>query len=99
MTYVTPLPLDAITDSEMLELISQARVLGVPDDLFPRIIWRAPEQAKPIIRFADEPHAGQCRSSAEGNHTRAARALCQREIFCVPSLAQSSGVGLVRATH
>src|SRR5262249_1481427 len=50
MTYVTPLPLDAITDSEMLELISQARVLGVPDDLFPRIIWRAPEQAKPIMR-------------------------------------------------
>jgi alkylhydroperoxidase family enzyme len=50
MTYVTPLPLEAITDPEMLELIAQARAVGVPDDLFPRIISRAPEQAKPIMR-------------------------------------------------
>ena len=50
MTYVTPLPLEAISDPEMLELMSQARAVGVPDDLFPRIIWRAPEQAKPIMR-------------------------------------------------
>ena len=45
MTYVTPLRLEAITDPEMLELIAQARAVGVPDDLFPRIISRAPEQA------------------------------------------------------
>ena len=50
MTYVTPLPLEAITDPEMLELIAQARAVGVPDDLFPRIISHAPEQAKPIMR-------------------------------------------------
>ena len=50
MTYVTPLPLTAIADPEMLELIAQARAIGVPDDLFPRIAWRAPEQCKPIMR-------------------------------------------------
>jgi hypothetical protein len=50
MTHIAPLPLEAITDPEMLELIAQGEVLGVPDDLFPRLIARAPAQAKPIMR-------------------------------------------------
>lgn len=50
MTHVAPLPREAITDPEMLALMAQSEVLGVPDDLFPRIIARAPEQAKPFMR-------------------------------------------------
>jgi alkylhydroperoxidase family enzyme len=50
MTHIAPLPLEAIADPEMLELITQAKALGVPDDLFPRLIARAPAQAKPIMR-------------------------------------------------
>jgi hypothetical protein len=34
----------------MLELIAQGEALGVPDDLFPRLIARAPDQAKPLMR-------------------------------------------------
>jgi hypothetical protein len=50
MTYIAPLPRKAITDPEMLELIAQSEALGVPDDLFPRLIARAPAQAKPLMR-------------------------------------------------
>lgn len=50
MTYVAPLPREAISDPEMKDLINQSEALGVPDDLFPRIVARAPEQAKPIMR-------------------------------------------------
>jgi alkylhydroperoxidase family enzyme len=50
MTHIAPLPLEAITDPEMLDLIAQANALGVPDDLFPRLVARAPAQAKPIMR-------------------------------------------------
>jgi alkylhydroperoxidase family enzyme len=50
MTYVPPLPREAITDPEMREMIAQGETLGVPDDLFPRIAARAPEQAKPFMR-------------------------------------------------
>jgi alkylhydroperoxidase family enzyme len=50
MTYVAPLPRDAITDPEMLDLIEQSEALGVPDDLFPLLVARAPEQAKPFMR-------------------------------------------------
>ncbi len=57
MTYVTPLPRAAISDPEMRDLIAQAEALGVPDDLFPRIIARAPEQAKPLMRALLMSHA------------------------------------------
>jgi alkylhydroperoxidase family enzyme len=57
MTYIAPLPSDAITDPEMLGLMSEARELGVPDDVFARIISRAPEQAKPIMRALLMSHA------------------------------------------
>ena len=50
MTNISPLPREAITDPEMLELIAQCEALGVPNDLFPRLVARAPEQAKPLMR-------------------------------------------------
>ncbi|HYC17247.1 MAG TPA: hypothetical protein VEC94_08575 [Pseudolabrys sp.] len=50
MSYIAPLPRDAIADPEMVELIAQCEALGVPDDVFPRIVARAPEQAKPLMR-------------------------------------------------
>ena len=50
MTFVTPLPREAISDPEMRQLIARSEALGVPDDLFPRILARAPEQAKPLMR-------------------------------------------------
>lgn len=57
MTHVVPLPRDAVTDPEMLELMAAAEALGVPDDLFARIVARAPEQAKPIMRALLLSHA------------------------------------------
>ncbi len=50
MTHIAPLPREAITDPELLDLIAQGEALGVPDDLFPRILARAPAQAKPMMR-------------------------------------------------
>jgi len=57
MTYVTPLPREAITDPELRDLIAQSEALGVPDELFPHIIARAPEQAKPFMRALLMSHA------------------------------------------
>jgi hypothetical protein len=50
MTNIAPLPKEAITDSELKALIAEGEALGVPDDLFPRILARAPEQAVPLMR-------------------------------------------------
>ncbi len=50
MTHIAPLPREAITDPEMRQLIAQSEALGMPDDLFPRLAARAPEQAKPFVR-------------------------------------------------
>ena len=50
MTHISPLPLDAITDPEMLAMMEQARELGTADDLFVRLASRAPVQAKAILR-------------------------------------------------
>jgi alkylhydroperoxidase family enzyme len=50
MTHIAPLPKDAITDPELKALIAKSTELGVPDDLFPRILARAPEQAVPLMR-------------------------------------------------
>jgi alkylhydroperoxidase family enzyme len=57
MTYVAPLPRDAITDPEMKELIARSEALGVPDDLFPRIAARSPDLAKPFMRALIMSHA------------------------------------------
>jgi alkylhydroperoxidase family enzyme len=50
MTRIAPLPREAITDPEMVALIEQSEALGVPTDLFARIVARAPAQAKPTMR-------------------------------------------------
>jgi len=57
MTYIAPLSRDKISDPEMIELIAQSEKLGVPDDLFPRLVARAPEQAKPLMRALLMSHA------------------------------------------
>ena len=49
-TYVAPLPRDAIADPELRELMAQGEALGVPDDLFVRIVARAPAQAVPLMK-------------------------------------------------
>ena len=58
MTYVEPLPRVAIIDPEMREMMVQGEALGVPGDLFPRIVARAPEQAKPFMRALLFSHVG-----------------------------------------
>jgi len=50
MTRVAPLAREAITDPELRELIARGEALGVPGDLFARIIARAPAQAVPVMR-------------------------------------------------
>lgn len=57
MTHVTPLPREAITDPELRELMAQSEALGVPDDMFARIVALAPEHAKPIMRALLMSHA------------------------------------------
>jgi alkylhydroperoxidase family enzyme len=57
MTFIAPLSREAITDPEMVEMMAHGEALGVPDDLFPRLIARAPEQAKPLMRALLVSHA------------------------------------------
>jgi alkylhydroperoxidase family enzyme len=57
MTFIEPLPREAITDPELRELIALGEALGVPDDLFARIVARATEQAKPLMRALLMSHA------------------------------------------
>jgi hypothetical protein len=57
MTYIVPLPKDAIADPELRALMAETEALGVPDDLFPRILARAPEQAVPLMRALIMSHA------------------------------------------
>src|ERR1700688_2452352 len=57
MTHIAPLPKEAIADAELHALIAEAEALGVPDELFPRILARAPEQAAPLIRALIMSHA------------------------------------------
>jgi alkylhydroperoxidase family enzyme len=57
MTRIAPLPKEAITDPELRALMAEGEALGVPDDLFPRILARAPEQAVPLMRALLMSHA------------------------------------------
>ena len=57
MTYIAALPKEAIADPELRALMAEAEALGVPDDLFPRILARAPEQAVPLMRALIMSHA------------------------------------------
>ena len=54
---IDPLPLDAIEDPELKELIERGVALGVPDTLFPLILARAPGYAKPLLRALLVSHA------------------------------------------
>jgi alkylhydroperoxidase family enzyme len=57
MPHVEPLGPDEIRDPELLELIRRGEALGVPDALFPRILARAPEHAKALLRALLFSHA------------------------------------------
>jgi len=57
MTRVAPLSAEEIADPELKALIAEAEALGVPDDLFPRILARAPAQAVPLMRALLMSHA------------------------------------------
>ena len=58
MSHVEPLPSEAIRDPELQELIRRGEELGVPDSVFPRILARAPEHAKALLRALLMSHAG-----------------------------------------
>jgi len=57
MYQLEPLPLDAITDPELRDLIGKAEALGVPGSSFARIIARAPAHAKPFLKALMMSHA------------------------------------------
>jgi alkylhydroperoxidase family enzyme len=57
MTHIAPLPKEAIADPELKALMAEAEALGVSDDLFPRILARAPEQAVPLMRALVMSHS------------------------------------------
>jgi hypothetical protein len=50
MYQLEPLPLEAIDDAELRDLIGQAETLGVPGSDFARIVARSPVHAKPFLR-------------------------------------------------
>jgi hypothetical protein len=57
MTRITPLPREAITDPELQALMVEGEALGVPDELFARIVARARDQAAPLMRALLMSHA------------------------------------------
>ena len=57
MTRISPLSKEAIRDPELRALMVEGEVLGVPDDLFARILARAPAQAVPLLRALLMSHA------------------------------------------
>jgi alkylhydroperoxidase family enzyme len=57
MTRVSPLPREAITDPELQALMAEGEALGVPDELFARIVARAGDQAVPLMRALLMSHA------------------------------------------
>lgn len=57
MTRIAPLPQNSALDPELQALMEEARGIGVPDSLFPRIIARAPSQAVPLMRALLMSHA------------------------------------------
>ncbi len=57
MPNINPLPLAAITDPELRELIVRCDDLGVPDAVFPRILAHVPSYAKALLRALLMSHA------------------------------------------
>lgn len=49
MSFIEPLELDQIEDSELRDLVLRSEELGVPGGTFARIIARKPEQAKATL--------------------------------------------------
>ncbi|MEP4378544.1 MAG: hypothetical protein ABJ215_05850 [Alphaproteobacteria bacterium] len=56
MSRLAPLELDQIEDPELRDLTAQCVELGVPDELFPRIVARSPGQAKTLLSVMLELH-------------------------------------------
>jgi alkylhydroperoxidase family enzyme len=54
---VSPLSLEEIRDAELRELIRRGEELGVPDSVFPRVLARAPDHAKALLRALLVSHA------------------------------------------
>lgn len=57
MPDIAPLPVEAIRDPELLDLMAKCEKLGVPDALFPRIVARVPSYAKAFLRAMVMSHA------------------------------------------
>lgn len=57
MPAIEPLELEEIRDPEVLQLIAQCELLGVPDTVFPRILARVPLYAKALLRAMLLSHA------------------------------------------
>jgi len=55
-THVAPVPRDRITDPELVALIERCEAVGVPDDLFPRILAHVPAYAKALLRALLQSH-------------------------------------------
>jgi hypothetical protein len=89
MTHIAALPKEAISDPDLRALMAEGEALGVPDDLFPRIIARAPEQAVPLMRALIMSHAyGNVDHSLKEIMRILLVALCQRRIFREPPLSE-----------
>ena len=54
---IEPLPPEAIHDPELLALMERCAALGVPDELFPRVLARVPEYAKALLRALVVSHS------------------------------------------
>jgi len=54
---IEPLSIDEIRDPELQALIDRCVALGVPDAVFPRVLARVPEYAKPLLRALLASHA------------------------------------------
>jgi len=56
MPRIAPLAREEIDDPELRALIARGEALGVPDGLFPRILARVPDHAKPLLRALIQSH-------------------------------------------
>ena len=55
--HIEPLKTEEIADPELQALIERCKALGVPDELFPRILARVPSYAKALLRALLVSHA------------------------------------------
>ena len=57
MANIAPVPVEAIEDAELRQLIERCQRLGVPDTLFPRILAHVPHYAKALLHAMLQSHA------------------------------------------